>query len=121
MVAQINRRADLDRDLLDELMRSQGYYDAEVVSILSGETGSDEIEVVFEIDAGPLYRFDTVRLPGLAAAGERTDELRAEYPIEANDPVDAAEVNAAEANLTCLLYTSPSPRDLSTSRMPSSA
>ena len=24
-------------------------------------------------------------------------------------------------NLTCLLYTSPSPRDLSTSRMPSSA
>ena len=26
-----------------------------------------------------------------------------------------------EANNTCLLYTSPSPRDLSTSRMPSSA
>lgn len=103
VVAQINRRADLDRDLLDELMRSQGYYDAEVVSILSGETGSDEIEVVFEIDAGPLYRFETVRLPGLAAAGERTDELRAEYPIEANDPVDAAEVNAAEANLTAEL------------------
>ena len=31
-------------------------------------------------------------------------------------------VNAAEQNLSdCLLYTSPSPRDLSTSRMPSSA
>ena len=27
----------------------------------------------------------------------------------------------AELTLTCLLYTSPSPRDLSTSRMPSSA
>ena len=26
-----------------------------------------------------------------------------------------------ESNKTCLLYTSPSPRDLSTSRMPSSA
>ena len=26
-----------------------------------------------------------------------------------------------EANISCLLYTSPSPRDLSTSRMPSSA
>ena len=26
-----------------------------------------------------------------------------------------------DQNLTCLLYTSPSPRDLSTSRMPSSA
>ena len=28
---------------------------------------------------------------------------------------------AKELNETCLLYTSPSPRDLSTSRMPSSA
>ncbi|QLC20973.1 BamA/TamA family outer membrane protein [Parasphingopyxis sp. CP4] len=103
VVAQINRRADLDRDLLDELLRSQGYYDAEVASVLSGETGSDEIEVVFEIDAGPLYRFDSVRLPGLAGAGERTDELRAEYPVEADDPVDAADVNTAEANLTAEL------------------
>ena len=34
-----------------------------------------------------------------------------------------AEVNAINevSNKTCLLYTSPSPRDLSTSRMPSSA
>ena len=30
-------------------------------------------------------------------------------------------VNSAEYYKTCLLYTSPSPRDLSTSRMPSSA
>jgi len=30
-------------------------------------------------------------------------------------------VNLMAGNLTCLLYTSPSPRDLSTSRMPSSA
>ena len=29
--------------------------------------------------------------------------------------------NADSLSLTCLLYTSPSPRDLSTSRMPSSA
>ena len=30
-------------------------------------------------------------------------------------------VNAEKVVFTCLLYTSPSPRDLSTSRMPSSA
>ena len=37
------------------------------------------------------------------------------------DPfVDGSNFNYALAN-TCLLYTSPSPRDLSTSRMPSSA
>ena len=32
-----------------------------------------------------------------------------------------AKLSAHEVFLTCLLYTSPSPRDLSTSRMPSSA
>ena len=34
--------------------------------------------------------------------------------------IDAAFVNIGESE-NCLLYTSPSPRDLSTSRMPSSA
>ena len=33
----------------------------------------------------------------------------------------AGDLEEREVNLTCLLYTSPSPRDLSTSRMPSSA
>ena len=34
---------------------------------------------------------------------------------------DIVVVVSAMGNSTCLLYTSPSPRDLSTSRMPSSA
>ena len=36
-------------------------------------------------------------------------------------PLSPEEYSFAEGRLTCLLYTSPSPRDLSTSRMPSSA
>ena len=32
-----------------------------------------------------------------------------------------AELSASNVDTSCLLYTSPSPRDLSTSRMPSSA
>ena len=36
----------------------------------------------------------------------------------ADDLITSAKLNYSE---TCLLYTSPSPRDLSTSRMPSSA
>ena len=36
--------------------------------------------------------------------------------------LEKAEINVVKATpMTCLLYTSPSPRDLSTSRMPSSA
>ena len=38
-----------------------------------------------------------------------------------SDPPDAGALLAAWSSYPCLLYTSPSPRDLSTSRMPSSA
>ena len=39
----------------------------------------------------------------------------------APDAKDTARGNVVAAAKSCLLYTSPSPRDLSTSRMPSSA
>ena len=35
--------------------------------------------------------------------------------------IDVNSFESAEDAISCLLYTSPSPRDLSTSRMPSSA
>ena len=50
--------------------------------------------------------------------------LRGGTRLEANDGRVVAVVAAKEPLMevrTCLLYTSPSPRDLSTSRMPSSA
>ena len=37
------------------------------------------------------------------------------------DLAKSQKVNLENVSITCLLYTSPSPRDLSTSRMPSSA
>ena len=44
------------------------------------------------------------------------------YSWKFSGPVSSEEqIPANEAAYTCLLYTSPSPRDLSTSRMPSSA
>ena len=61
----------------------------------------------------------------LAAAGASAP---AEAPVaeapQAEAPAAAAPAPAASAStveVTCLLYTSPSPRDLSTARMPSSA
>ena len=48
-------------------------------------------------------------------------ELVAAYPlVSIEDPLDEDDWDGWKA-MTCLLYTSPSPRDLSTSRMPSSA
>ena len=43
--------------------------------------------------------------------------IRDRYPVEINLPITKDEYEV----YSCLLYTSPSPRDLSTSRMPSSA
>ena len=47
---------------------------------------------------------------GMMFAAKADEELRVAVGQSANDDIEA-----------CLLYTSPSPRDLSTSRMPSSA
>ena len=38
-----------------------------------------------------------------------------------NPPLTLNHLSGGQQDCTCLLYTSPSPRDLSTSRMPSSA
>ncbi len=43
------------------------------------------------------------------------------YPIRLRFGIGYGNINFYESSNTCLLYTSPSPRDLSTSRMPSSA
>ena len=76
--AQISRRAGADADLLTELLRSQGYYD----------------------EPGQQYRFVTVDLPGLAAAGEEAAKLRNAFGVKPGDPVIAADVIAAGAALT---------------------
>ena len=49
-------------------------------------------------------------------------DINTTAPLEAKiqEVIDGGKSNIV-MNLSCLLYTSPSPRDLSTSRMPSSA
>ena len=59
-------------------------------------------------DAHKLVTGDGMTLGGI--------EIKCDYSLEAHSDGDIL-VHA----LICLLYTSPSPRDLSTSRMPSSA
>ena len=64
------------------------------------------------------------RRPGqtLAIMPEPDAELLAETLVAfANSDGGAILIGVDEQGRACLLYTSPSPRDLSTSRMPSSA
>ena len=49
------------------------------------------------------------------------EKMYLKYEITQDDIDRGTAASSAGSNTTCLLYTSPSPRDLSTSRMPSSA
>jgi translocation and assembly module TamA len=96
--AQIGRRASADADLLTQLLRSQGYYDAAVEP--RTEKAGDALRVIFSADPGAQYRFASVELPGLNAAGPETATLRSTFNVQAGDPVIAADVIAAGVALT---------------------
>jgi translocation and assembly module TamA len=95
--AQIGRRASADADLLSELLRSQGYYDASVEP--STDRSGDALRVILTADPGEQYRFASVELPGLDAAGPDAAKLRDSFNVKAGDPVIAQDVIAAGASL----------------------
>ena len=99
--AQIDRRSRADADLLAELLRSQGYYDAMVEPSI--ERAAKLIQVVLKAAPGAQYRFQSVELPGLDAAGPEAPKLREAFAVKAGDPVIAENVIAANVALTVAL------------------
>jgi translocation and assembly module TamA len=97
--AQLDRRAREDADLLVELLRSYGYYDALVDTEVAAPADRDTVQVTLRAEPGPLYRFSEVRLPGLEEAGEDAAELRELFGVDANDPVSSPALIAGEAAL----------------------
>ncbi|HWL47787.1 MAG TPA: POTRA domain-containing protein, partial [Sphingomonadaceae bacterium] len=96
-VAQIDRRAREDEGALREVLRAYGYYDADVRARVDSSAG--DITVTLGVEPGALYRFSTVEVSGLAAAGDQAPALREAFPIAVDDPVEAAKVTEAVANL----------------------
>ena len=96
--AQIGRRAGADAELLAEMLRSQGYYDAVVEP--RTEDVSGQLRVVLTADPGQQYRFATVELPGLEQAGPEAERLRNTFNVKPGDPVIAADVIAGGLALT---------------------
>ena len=91
--AQIDRRARADAELLQELLRSQGYYDSAVRAEVEGTASGAAITLV--ANPGPLYRFVEVSLPGLEGAGEEAAALREAFAVKEGQPVVAQDVTAA--------------------------
>jgi translocation and assembly module TamA len=99
--AQVDRRSRADSDLLEQLLRSQGYYDADVEP--RTESDGAMLRVVLEAAPGEQYRFTSVELPGLDAAGPEAARLRDVFAIKAGDPVIATDVIAAGVALRTAL------------------
>ena len=99
--AQIQRRAEDDSELLAELLRSQGYYDAFVEPLIQLE--GTILRVTLEAQPGQQYRFQSVELPGIEAAGSDSEKLRQSFAVKAGDPVIAQDVIAADLALKVAL------------------
>ena len=96
--AQIGRRSQSDSDLLAEMLRSQGYYDAVVEPRI--EQSGEVINVILGASPGVQYHFASVELPGLTTAGENAEKLRGAFAVKAGDPVIASQVIDAGTALT---------------------
>jgi translocation and assembly module TamA len=100
--AQIDRRARADADLLAELLRSVGYYDASVEPTI--DAAGKELHVQLAATPGTLYHFESVELPGLEqAAGNEAGSLREAFAVKAGDPVVAQQVIDAGVSLQVAL------------------
>lgn len=97
--AEVDRRAREDADLLSELLRAHGYYDASVDTAVEATKTSGRFEVVLHAEPGTLYRFTDVQLPGLETAGPDAGPLREAFGIKPDDPVTATSVIIGEAAL----------------------
>lgn len=95
-LAQITRRARADTELVDQLLRTRGYYDAQVrYQLQAPESGEQRLLVALDAQAGPLYRLTDVSLTGLDPGNAREDRLRSLFTVKAGDPADTDAILAA--------------------------
>lgn len=97
--AQIDRRAREDADLLAELLRANGYYDALVETRVESQQADARVIVTLSVQPGPLYRFSEINLPGIEQAGADVPALREALGLDPNDPVNSTAVTTGEAAL----------------------
>lgn len=95
--AQIDRRAREDSELLVQLLRAEGYYDARVRPLV--EPQGDRLQVTLRVRLGDLYQLTAVDLAGVERAGDRSDELTEAFGVGQQDPANADDIVAGEQAL----------------------
>lgn len=95
--AQIDRRAREDEQVLRDLLRAEGYYNASVVTEV--DSRDSQVQVILRSEPGLLYTFTDIQIEGLEAGGEQAIQSRTAFSIKQGDPVNADAVLAAADNL----------------------
>ncbi|MCC6942055.1 MAG: hypothetical protein IT551_10670, partial [Novosphingobium sp.] len=109
-LAQIVRRARTDRELLINILRIHGYYDAQVYQSLGGLSAPGEgdaaapidvekVVVRFDLQPGPQYRFGQIEFGDLAATGSGFAALRSSFKISSGDAVNSDRIVAERFSL----------------------
>lgn len=113
-LAQLTRRARLDTDLLQRMLRIYGYYDAEVIQSTTGFAAPAEgsgpataidlkkIGVRFDVVPGPRYALAKISLGDIASARDFPALSRA-FALAPGDPVNSDRIVAERENLITAL------------------
>ena len=106
-IAQLAARARADQELLAELLRNYGYYDAQVIRTVGGlQPGQTEADtdpaVRFDIVPGQRYRFGAVSLGRLSTAPDYA-RLRNAFEIKSGDPISSDKIAEEQRDLDSVL------------------
>ena len=97
--AQIRRRAQSDAELVERLLRIEGYYDA-VVQTRFESADDDRVEVVIDVQPGPQYKLDAIALPGLEnAVPPDPEKFRDTFGLQTGAIVNSDEIMDAIGRL----------------------
>ncbi|MEH6757172.1 MAG: BamA/TamA family outer membrane protein [Parasphingorhabdus sp.] len=97
--AQIKRRAETDRELVERLLRIEGYYDAIVRSRFAAGKGTD-VAVTIAVTAGPQYKLDEITLDGIdSAEGDDPQLFRKAFGLQSGGIINSDAIVVARANL----------------------
>lgn len=104
-LAQINRRMQLDADLIDRILRAKGYYNAFIRQAVlpPRQDDKDRLRVTFTIRPGTQYMLSHISLPGLGHAAARVPKLATIFPVKVGDPVDADAIRTGQKDLATAL------------------
>jgi translocation and assembly module TamA len=98
---QIQARAEDDKELVQRLLRVQGYYKAKTDVEISPGREPERFRVAVVVAPGPQYRFSSVTVKGPDT--EPPGLARKALPLKPGDPIVAPKVTAAEADVSLRL------------------